>query len=271
MAKKSLREKVPFAIKWRIAKIGLKFIRRIVKISDRFITSPPNVNSWRTAIREKPLRHNRTNNKKLKVVVFFDRVPMPDKDSASVRMLAILRILARFADVYFVPVYDKSEYRNYEYLLAESGIEIVSVLDFEAQLKNFDITFAILAYPMVAKNMLPAVKKSFPAAKIIFDTVDVHFVRLEREAQLKNDAEIAKQAAKLKKIEIETAQNSAQIWCVTEADRKFLNAVVPAAQIEIIPNIHDLQKRGKPFAERRDLLYRRFRASPERGRGFLFR
>ncbi|MDQ2747825.1 MAG: glycosyltransferase family 4 protein, partial [Acidobacteriota bacterium] len=101
----------------------------------------------------------------------------------------------------------------------------------------------------------PTFKRLFPAAKFIFDSVDVHFVRLRREYELTGDLKFAKDAARHEKIETYLANRADQVWCVTENDKKNLQTIAPSAKIEIVPNIHALHHRGKSFAERRDLLF----------------
>lgn len=195
------------------------------------------------------------NSSKTKIIVFFDRFPRPDQDSASVRMTFILKGLQEFAEVAFVPVYNRREDSEYGKRLSESGIYIASILEFEDLFKNVNFDYAVFSYPFVIKNALPVFRKNFRRTKIIYDTMDVHFVRLRREAEILKNREIAEEAEKLRLIEAECAANADCVWCVTEADKEFLLTESPNANIDIIPNIHSLNGRGEKFENRKDLFF----------------
>ncbi|MDQ4120880.1 MAG: glycosyltransferase [Acidobacteriota bacterium] len=190
-----------------------------------------------------------------RIAVFCDYIPQPETDSSGVRMFAVLQSLSRLAHIVLVPIYHSEPKPEYEQRLGKIGIEIVSTFDFETRLRQEKFDAAILSYPLVADNVFSLVKRLLPEAKIIFDTVDVHFVRLSREFELTRDKRFAEESARYRKIEARLALAADQVWCVTEDDKKFLQAVAPEAKIEIVPNIHRLHGRGEPFAERRDLLF----------------
>jgi glycosyltransferase involved in cell wall biosynthesis len=244
---KKITDKIPFYLKWQAAKLGLKLAKgwnKTTGMREKYLTPA-----------ETKLKLNSKTRQNLQIIVFFDRLPMPDKDSAGVRMTALLEILSRLARVFYVPIYHTFENSAYEQMLEKMGVEVFSVFDFETCLKHEKIDLAILSYPFVADYMRPVIRRRFPAAKIVFDTVDVNFVRLGREFEITGDVEIRQEAERLKKVEIRAAKACDQVWCVTKNDKQFLQAEAPEAKIEVIPNIHQLFERGKPFAERRDLLF----------------
>jgi GT2 family glycosyltransferase len=190
------------------------------------------------------------------ILVFYDQIPKPDKNSAAVRMDAILKSLLPFSQIVFVPLHQKKkEDEYYARKLLKKGIEIVAAAEFEKELKNRKFDAVIICYPFVANYIFSKVKRMFPEAKIIFDTVDIHFVRLRREFEITGDQKFAKESKYFQKIETRIARQAEQVWCVTEQDSEFLKEVAPEAKIEIIPNIHSPHERGKSFAERRDLFF----------------
>ena len=192
--------------------------------------------------------------KQFRIAVFNDSLPEFDRDSGSLRLFSILRLLARNNAVSFVALYLKRS-KFYEKKLAENSIEIVSVLDFEELFRRDNFDFAILSRAEVADKIFPIVRRVSPRTKIIFDTVDVHFVRLEREYEITGDKTWSREARRLKKIEVRLAQNADQVWCITEEDKKNLQKSAPNARYEIVPNIHAPASRGKAFSERSDILF----------------
>ena len=189
------------------------------------------------------------------ITVFFHQVPRPDSDSGSVRMFDILRALSRSNRVVLVNIHKNKNDAVYEKQLGRIGVEVVWIVNLPKRFHNDKCYAAILCYPDVADLMLPKVRKMFPEAKLIYDTVDIHFVRLGREFQLTGDKHTAETAEQNKVVETRLARAASQVWCVTEDDKKFLQAVAPTAKIEVIPNIHALHNRGKSFTERRNLIF----------------
>ena len=217
---------------------------------------------WREVLRRDHLAPNEKNveaasnrSRKPKFVVVFTEVPKPDADSGNVRMFAILKSLAVNYSVVLAFIHKRHNDYEYERRLGDLGVEAVWIVDFDRRFKREKFDLVMLCYPHIAYYVYPTFRRMFPAAKIIFDTVDVHFVRLTREFELTGDAKYAKDAARHKKIETVLANAADQVWCVTEDDKLNLQTVAPNAKYEIVPNIHALHGRGKTFAERRDLLF----------------
>src|SRR5215203_826538 len=244
---RDLLRRAPFPIKFRIAKALFKLVPpgiRGLRPLGRFAT-PPDTASKLDSRKDRGLE----------VLVVLDRLPLPTKDAARVRMLAILKILTRFAGVVLILLYHKFENSNYEQSIKNLGIDLVGVFDFEDFLSERRFDVALISYPYVTEYMLPIVKHRFPDAKVIFDTVDVHFVRLEREATVKRIRRIAAEARKLRQIETMLANTADQTWCVTEDDRGSLGSEATTADIRVVPNVHEVQDGGPSFEERSDLLF----------------
>lgn len=196
-----------------------------------------------------------TRDRRPSIAVVFTEVPKPDNDSGNVRMVAILKSLAKNYRVVLTYMRKRPNDAAYEQAMSKLGIETVWIVDFKRRHKRANFDFVLLCFPHIAYYVFSSFKRMFPKSKFIFDTVDVHFVRLLREFKLTGDAKYAKDAERHQKIETYLANESDQVWCVTEDDKKDLQAVATKAKIEIVPNIHALYNRGKSFIERHDLLF----------------
>ncbi|HET6892277.1 MAG TPA: glycosyltransferase family 4 protein, partial [Pyrinomonadaceae bacterium] len=91
--------------------------------------------------------------------------------------------------------------------------------------------------------------------KIIFDMVDAYFIRLDRQYQLTGDQNVGRESRRYEKLELDLARAADQVWCNSSEDKKLVSQHVPGERIVVIPTIHELQDRGKPFAERNGLLF----------------
>lgn len=189
-----------------------------------------------------------------RIVVFDDHVPNPDRDAGGARMFIILQTLVKFGQPVFVPLRQPLR-PEYERMLGKEGIETASLVDYPKLIRKRKFSVAIFSRPDVAEALLPLVRKADRKIKIIFDTVDIVFLRLEREYKLTGDTRFAKEAMRYRKLESRLARASDQVWCVTPEDREVLAKEAPSARFEIIPTIHPLQARGKSFDERRGLLF----------------
>jgi GT2 family glycosyltransferase/glycosyltransferase involved in cell wall biosynthesis len=188
------------------------------------------------------------------VLVFDERIPSPDRDAGSARMSMILKALASWSHVIFVP-FNRPQGIEYEEALWKDGIETGEAEDYRRLLKTRKIQAAIVSRPSVAEAMIPRLRRFKRNITIVFDMVDAHFVRLEREAKVSGDAQVAQAAQRYRKLEPRLARACDLIWCNSSEDRRVMEAEVPGKRIEVVPTIHDLHDRGKPFHDRRDLLF----------------
>ena len=145
------------------------------------------------------------------IAVFDNQVPKPDRDSGSVRMFAILKAMARENRVKMIGIYTQPENELYEHGLGIIGVETIHFNDFETRFKTEKFDVAVLSRPDVAEKVLPQIRKISPATKIIFDTVDVHFVRLAREFELTRKPEVAEEQERFKQLETRLAAQADQV------------------------------------------------------------
>jgi glycosyltransferase involved in cell wall biosynthesis len=189
------------------------------------------------------------------VFVFDERIPTPDRDAGSARMLHILKSLARSCRPVFVPL-NRPHGIEYERLLWKEGIETANIVDYARLLRERDFRAAVLSRPLVADGLIDSLSRIKPSLKIVFDMVDTYFIRLEREHMSTGDARRAEEAARYRQIELRLARASNLVWCASSADRDTVASEAPEIRIEIIPTIHPLRARTRrTFAARAHLLF----------------
>lgn len=195
-----------------------------------------------------------------KVLVIDSYTPMPDKDAGSLRMHRIMQVLVeQGAKVSFLPE-NRSYDRKYTPLLQRIGVEaqyhpyLESIEDYlKKQGLNFDTV--IISRRDVAIKFLTNVKKYCSKAKIVFDTVDLHFVREARESALKtgNHVDIHKSANL--STELKLARLADAMWVVSEAERQVLAEIAPDINVEVISLIHDVEKTEIGRLERDGIVF----------------
>ena len=188
------------------------------------------------------------------VLVFDERIPTPDRDAGSLRMFITLKILAMRFQVILIP-FNRPRMSDYEAVLRREGIETVPVTDYRGLLKHANVQAAIVSRPSMAEVFIPRIRRLSPKTRIIFDTVDVHYVRLQREYELTKDPLVLAEARRHRELEAKLAQNSDIVWCASANDKEVFERETKRSGFVIVPTIHELRDRGKPFAEREDLLF----------------
>ena len=138
--------------------------------------------------------HNRLG---LNVIVFDDRIPAPDRDSGSARIFLILKSLAKLGRPVFISM-SRFQRPEYERQLRKEGVEVAPWVDYQRLLKERRFQVALLSRPDVAGALLRSVKRAAPGIKTIYDTVDIAFLRLEREYQLTGSNKVAQTARRYK-------------------------------------------------------------------------
>ncbi len=189
-----------------------------------------------------------------RVVVFDERVPSPDRDAGSLRMFLILKTLAEWCHVIFVP-FNRPQSLDYERALWKEGIETADATDYRRLLKHKNVKAAIVSRPSMGDALIHRIRRANRKAAIVFDMVDTHFVRFQREFETTGDVSARDEAKKYRQLEGKLARASDVVWCASAEDKQVMQREVTDARIEVVPTIHELRDAGKPFHERQDLLF----------------
>jgi O-antigen biosynthesis protein len=192
------------------------------------------------------------------VLVVDHIVPLHDQDSGSVRMAAILRMLGELGHhVTFMPdnLYAVEPYTTE---LRQSGVEVICGdhgADYVARhAGDFDV--AILCRAHFAPKYLPAFLSLPQRPLIIFDTVDLHFVREERQAALEGSATLEDAAKRTRATELGIMRSCDRVWVTSTFEASLLQAEKGLPPVDIVPNVHSVHAGSVPsFAEREHFLF----------------
>ncbi|HVI58199.1 MAG TPA: glycosyltransferase [Luteimonas sp.] len=194
------------------------------------------------------------------VLVIDALTPMPDRDSGSLRLVNLMRLLREEgAHVVFVPA-DAKHAGDYTVALQRAGVETWHapyLHRFPAWLREhgprFDAVVACRHY--VAREFLPLLREHAPRARLVFDTIDLHYLREGRAAEVAGDAAMARAALRTRALELDVIARSDLTVVVSEAERALLARDAPGARVEVLSNLHHVAGPGAPFAQRRDLVF----------------
>ncbi len=195
-----------------------------------------------------------------RILVIDARVLMPDHDSGSLRMFNILRILQRLGyKVTFLPA-NLHFHESYTPQMQALGIEcqyapyVESVRGYlEAWGGQFDAV--ILSRADYAEKYIDDVKACCPQARVLFDTVDLHFLREEREAELTGDPAARESAVLRKSQELGVARKADATLVVSPVELDLFRLEAPDVDVRLLSNVHAIHETKGTFAERRDMLF----------------
>jgi O-antigen biosynthesis protein len=227
-----------------------KFLARWARVLKSHPEAPPNAPILRSC-QHRAQRH---------ILVVDAVTPMPDQDSGSLRMVNLLRILleANCAVTFFCE--GRHYHTGYAEQLQALGVQVLyhPYLSSEpAWLRENGAVFdaVLLSRHYIAAPLLALVREHCRRARVIFDTVDLHFLREQRQAELAADTALARTAEKTKLQELDVINASDLTLVVSPIEATLLKTLTPAAKVAVLSNIHDIPGRAADFAEREGLLF----------------
>jgi GT2 family glycosyltransferase/2-polyprenyl-3-methyl-5-hydroxy-6-metoxy-1,4-benzoquinol methylase/glycosyltransferase involved in cell wall biosynthesis len=196
-----------------------------------------------------------------RVLVLDHCTPMPNQDAGSVTVLNILLLLREMDfQVTFIPEDNFLYMPEYTTALQRAGIEVLYapyVTSVEQHLKAYAKRYelAFLFRPGVVERHLKTIRKLCPQAKVLFHTVDLHFLRMSREAELRSDNAKQKAADEMKQRELAAIRAADASIVHSTAELELLRPLLPNAKLHVFPLIMDIKGKDKTFAERRDIVF----------------
>ena len=118
---------------------------------------------------------------------------------------------------------------------------------------RFDVAW--LSFFDVGEQYLPILRERSPGTKIVIDTVDVHWLREHRQAELIGDPALFRRALETKHRERQIYRRADALVAITDADRTALAALAPEVPAWIVPNVHAPQGAGPEFPKRSGMLF----------------
>jgi len=193
-----------------------------------------------------------------RVLVVDHRMLTPDRDSGSVRMFAILRLLRRLGREVTFASDSEERMPGYEAAVRELGVEVLygqAAAARHLEARGPDYGFALLSRPEVADRYLYLVRAHALRARVLYDTVDLHWVRFGRAAELSGDPHDRAQAEWFRRLEGLVCANADVILAITREEQETLEREWPGVRVEVVPNIHSVVAASPPWSERRDLMF----------------
>jgi GT2 family glycosyltransferase/glycosyltransferase involved in cell wall biosynthesis len=220
---------------------------------------------WQLELKNQPapgadIELARFQNQAPRVLIFDACTPTPDQDSGSLRMVNLMKILNQLGhQVSFVPE-NMAHFEKYTIDLQRMGVECVyapkyaSPLDYLKSKGSYFHTIILSRY-YVAEPLMPMIRSYCPNAKIWFDTVDLHYLRETRMAELENDKAAIKSATQTKSKELGVAEDCDLTLVVSPYEQQVLAKENPDLPVAVLSNIHEIYGGHQGFENSQDIMF----------------
>ena len=113
----------------------------------------------------------------------------------------------------------------------------------------------VLSRPDLATALIGLVRASAPQAIVVYDTVDIHFVREYRRARLTRSSGLLALALARKGQELGLVRAADRTLVVSHTEKALLAAECPGADVHVVSNVHDVVDRPPPFDGRAGAVF----------------
>lgn len=194
------------------------------------------------------------------ILIIDALTPQPDRDSGSLRLVELMRLLIEEdAHVVFLPANREAD-GDYTRALQAIGVECWHApyaQGLPAWLREHGPRFhaAMVSRHYVASECFPLLRRHAPQARLLFDTVDLHYLREHRAAELAGDAAALRAARRTQALELALIHQADATFVVSEVERSLLAQDAPGARVQVLSNLHRPAPPGPGPEARRDLLF----------------
>jgi len=196
-----------------------------------------------------------------RILVIDNQTPRPDRDAGSLLLFNSLRIMTKLGyAVDYLPLRRPQHLSGYTPQLQREGIRCLYKPYFRGlahHLKHhgpgYDIVF--ISRIKIIKNSYALVRRFCPAAKVVFNTVDLNFLRVGRRAELEGCSRLARKAEGFRRDELFYLNQADASIIVSPVELDLIRKDVDPSRIEIIPLILDFPTSRATFQGSRNLAF----------------
>ena len=198
--------------------------------------------------------------KTMKILVIDATTPTPDRDSGSLDTWFNLRALVELGfDVTFIPD-DLKPLGRYTENIRALGVRILTSNEIRS-IKEFltnrgqEIDIFFLHRIHTARKSLPFIKRYSPNAKIIFNTVDLHYLREGREAELSKNPKSIKTARDTKQAEYKMMRTADVTIVLSQSEFDIVSQEEPEINLSLVPYMREIKGCKNGFNSRKDIIF----------------
>jgi GT2 family glycosyltransferase/SAM-dependent methyltransferase/glycosyltransferase involved in cell wall biosynthesis len=194
-----------------------------------------------------------------RVLVLDETAPTPDQDAGSVTTIKVMQVFQKLGyKVVFAPIDNFLYQRKYIGDLQRMGVECLYApfcSDLDAHLKrhgaNYDVVH-IFRHD-VMRRTIESVRTHCPRAVVMFNNMDLHYLRLQRQAQVEGGS--TAKALSTKATELQTMARADLIFVPSTYERDLLRAEDVGPPVEVMPFMVDAEAPVTHAAAAQDIVF----------------
>ena len=196
-----------------------------------------------------------------RILVVDATAPTPNQDAGSVQTVLGLRVCQALGyKTHFVPADNWLFQPDYITPLQREGIDCAYApyeLGFENYISRYGWSFDIVLVYRVGTldPIIDQIRQHAPQAAVLFHLADLHYIRMQRQATVENDADAMKDAAAMKVRELALVNKVDCTITHSEVERDILAEEVPGAPVALWPLMIEHAGTAVPFSARRDVVF----------------
>nr|WP_082546122.1 glycosyltransferase [Rhodanobacter sp. Root627] len=186
--------------------------------------------------------------------------PEPNRDSGSLRLVNIMRLLREQGWRITFMADNRRASTDEITRLGRLGVHVLCkpwapILASWLTTNGDTLDAVMLCRHYIAEPHLPLVRRLAPNATVLFDTVDLHFLREQRAANHSGKAALARQARASRERELGLIAAADVTFVVSPVEHAMLQELVPGARVQLLSNVHEVYGRSRAFDGRHGLVF----------------
>ena len=188
------------------------------------------------------------------------KTPAPDQDSGSIDACYYIQMIHDLGyKVTFIPD-NLTHTGHYTESLQRAGVECwyepyIKTVNQHLEERGAQYDLVILCRVHFAAKYIDTTRRYCSGAKIVFNTVDLHYLREERQAQIEKSIDVAQQAKLTKDLEYSVMKRADATILISQSEYEILHQEWPELKIAVIPYVREVYGCAVQFFARRDILF----------------
>lgn len=198
---------------------------------------------------------------KKRVLVIDAVTPTPNEDAGSVLTVTHIRLYQELGyKVHFIPLHNFLYQRKSTDELLRMGVEC-AYHPYEPSLEPFlrrygrYLDVVQIFRVAVAEEALQLLRRYAPQAAVIFHNVDMHYLRMERQAAVEGDGALLDAAKAMKARELKLIGDVDCTIVLSDVEEDILKVETPDADVVVFPYMTPVMGTRAGFSDRRDVMF----------------
>lgn len=199
--------------------------------------------------------------KSRRVLVLDATAPTPDQDAGSVTAVKVMQVFQRLGyQVDYIPVDNFLYQRRYIDDLQRIGVGCIYapfVSTLKDHLLHYGYHYDVIHVfrHQVMENVYEDIRSYAPKAKTMFNNMDLHFLRMQRQGEIEGDPKLIRAAIASKPHELRTMSRANIVFVPSSVEQDILIAEGDLPPVEVMPYMVDPQPPGPRNEKANNIIF----------------